>query len=321
MKKITFLMLLSINFMFAQTATVDVSELSNVASVDILANFGGSFDFFPATDAGSNVWTFDFSPSGDVTNEYKWRVTFDDTTTQEEDLVPKVAGKGLDNDVAVGQDFNTNYFSFCNRVMTIGGDSQSAFFNSFRIPGVVYTEVVVNAPTGNFYYMRYSENGFSTFGGPGAVDNGDGTHTALVRPDAAFEYMWNNDNTMVEENLLDCLNDGVFINTDGANFANRIHAAGVANNDIFNECPTLGVDDYQLDVLIAFPNPTSDLWSLNSPRIMNTIQVFDVLGKQVMSLSPNSTNVNVDASTLRSGLYFARINTAAGTQSLRLVKK
>ena len=139
MKKITFLMLLSINFMFAQTATVDVSELSNVASVDILANFGGSFDFFPATDAGSNVWTFDFSPSGDVTNEYKWRVTFDDTTTQEEDLVPKVAGKGLDNDVAVGQDFNTNYFSFCNRVMTIGGDSQSAFFNSFRIPGVVYT--------------------------------------------------------------------------------------------------------------------------------------------------------------------------------------
>lgn len=83
----------------------------------------------------------------------------------------------------------------------------------------------------------------------------------------------------------------------------------------------LGIDDFQVSELEVFPNPTADLWSLNGPRTMNTIQVFDVLGKQVISLSPNSKNVNLDASTLRSGLYFARINTEAGTQSLRLVKQ
>ncbi len=323
MKKITFLLLLITNFLFAQTASIDVSELSNVASVDVLANFGGNFDFYPAADEGSDVWTFDFSSSTDGTNEYLWRVTFDDTSTDQEAMAIKVAGKGLDNDIALDHDFNTDYNSYCNRIMTIGGDNQLFYFNSFRVPGVTYTELVVNAVSGDFHYMRYSVNEFNEFGGPGCVDNGDGTHTAFVRPDIAFEYLWNNDNTGVEEDLLACENDGTQINTDNTNYANRIHAAGVADDDIFNTCPPpLSVGDFEANSVSVYPNPTQSVWNFKtSNQVINTIQLVDVQGRIVLEINPNSTEASIDVSYLPAGLYFSRINTLKGTSNIKLIKR
>tara|TARA_R110000787_G_scaffold59922_11_gene135881 strand:+ start:2489 stop:3460 length:972 start_codon:yes stop_codon:yes gene_type:complete len=323
MKKITFLFLLISNFLFAQTASVDVSELSNVSSVDVLANFGGNFDFYPATDAGSDVWTFDFSASPDPTNEYLWRVTFADTSTDQEAMASKIGGKGLDNDVAIGQAFNTDYSSYCNRIMTIGGTDQAFYFNSFRIPGVNYTELVVNAPSGDFYYMRYSVNEFSTFGGPGTLDNGDGTHTALVRPDVPFEYLWNNNNTEVEEDLLTCENDGTQINTDNTNYANRIHAAGVADDDIFNTCPPpLSVGDFEVNNVNVYPNPTQSVWNIQTNSLtINSIQIVDIQGRIVLDINPNASEAIIDAFSLPTGLYFSRINTSTGTTIIKLIKQ
>ncbi|MFT5217809.1 MAG: hypothetical protein ACI83H_002950 [Glaciecola sp.] len=323
MKKITFLFLFISNFLIAQTASVDVSEMSNVSSVDVLANFGGNFDFYPAADAGSDVWTFDFSASPDGSNEYLWRVTFADTSTNQENMAAKVGGKGLDNDVAIGQLFNTDYSSYCNRIMTIGGDDQTSYFNSFRIPGVNYTELVVNAPSGDFYYMRYSINDFSVFGGPGTLDNGDGTHTALVRPEVAFEYLWNNDNTQEEEDLLSCENDGVQINTDNANYANRIHAAGESDDDIFNTCPpSLGVNDFVINNVTVFPNPTQNIWNFKTEnQTINSIQLVDVQGRVVLDINPNANEAMIEAYNFPVGLYFSIINTSVGMKTIKIIKQ
>jgi hypothetical protein len=72
----------------------------------------------------------------------------------------------------------------------------------------------------------------------------------------------------------------------------------------------------------AYPNPTQDSWTVKTKNIkMSSIQVFDILGKSVMSLQPDTTEATIDASGLKSGLYFAKINTANGSSSLKLVKQ
>ncbi|WP_223032207.1 T9SS type A sorting domain-containing protein [Hanstruepera marina] len=250
MKKITLVFLFLTGFLWGQTVRVDVSELTDVQTVDLLANFGGSFAFFPAVDDGNGIWSFDLSTSTDPQNEYLWRVTFNDASTFQETLAPKVGGQGIDNDVAVGQAFNTDYVNFCNRIVVIGDpDPPTFYFNSFRQPGISYTELVLTAPApgaGQNYYMLYDVNGFSEFGGPGTVDNGDGTYTAIVRPDVGFEYKWILNDAAgtagadTNEDLLSCTNDGVTINTDNATFANRIHAAGEDKMDEFGVCPDTG---------------------------------------------------------------------------------
>ncbi|MCA0133366.1 T9SS type A sorting domain-containing protein [Winogradskyella alexanderae] len=250
MKKITLVFLLLTGFIWGQTVSVDVTELTNVQNVQLVANFGGAFNVYQATDDGGGVWSFDMSGSGDVQNEYVWLVTFTDTNTLQEDLIPTVVGQAIENDLAVDFDFNTNFFSFCNRRVTIGGaDVPTTYFNSWRQPGVVYTELTLTASApgpGENYYILYDVNGFSEFGGPGAVDNGDGTYTAIVRPTASFEYKWilNDDAGTAaadtNEDLLSCTNDGVTINTDNSSFANRIHAAGEDKMDEFGVCPDTG---------------------------------------------------------------------------------
>ena len=54
---------------------------------------------------------------------------------------------------------------------------------------------------------------------------------------------------------------------------------------------------------------------------ISSIQVYDVSGRNVLSLKPNAIEAKIDASSLKTGVYFARINTLNGYGSLKLIKE
>jgi hypothetical protein len=84
----------------------------------------------------------------------------------------------------------------------------------------------------------------------------------------------------------------------------------------------LNTEDFEISGIKAYPNPTQNSWTVKTQNIkMSSIQVFDILGKNVMSLKPETTEATIDASALKSGLYFAKINTANGSSSVKLVKQ
>lgn len=84
----------------------------------------------------------------------------------------------------------------------------------------------------------------------------------------------------------------------------------------------LGVKDIALSNFVVSPNPSAGNWTIKSKnQVIASIQVYDVLGKAVMSLSPNSTSTSIDSSNLKAGLYFAQVKTQTGVASLKLVKK
>lgn len=69
------------------------------------------------------------------------------------------------------------------------------------------------------------------------------------------------------------------------------------------------------------PNPTTNNWNFTTANdSIESIQILDVLGKKVMSISPKSNTANVDASALTRGIYFAKVATAKATQTLKLIK-
>lgn len=87
-------------------------------------------------------------------------------------------------------------------------------------------------------------------------------------------------------------------------------------------CGTLGLKDFDKVSFKAYPNPTQSSWTVkNVNSVIESIKVYNVLGKSVLSLSPNASEVNVDGSNLKSGLYFAQVKTATGISSLKLIKK
>jgi hypothetical protein len=93
------------------------------------------------------------------------------------------------------------------------------------------------------------------------------------------------------------------------------------DNVYFSAVASLGTNNFEIAGLNVYPNPARDSWTVKTQNInMSSIQVFDVLGKSVLSLKPNASEATINGSSLKSGLYFARINTLNGSSSLKLIK-
>ncbi|NNL15612.1 MAG: T9SS type A sorting domain-containing protein [Flavobacteriaceae bacterium] len=83
---------------------------------------------------------------------------------------------------------------------------------------------------------------------------------------------------------------------------------------------TLGVNDLNINDFSIYPNPSNNVWNINGQETINEVQVHDVLGKRVMTLTPKTNEVSIDASTLPKGLYFAKMTTDLGSGSIKLIK-
>jgi len=84
---------------------------------------------------------------------------------------------------------------------------------------------------------------------------------------------------------------------------------------------TLATANFDKAAFKAYPNPTHNNWNFDAAKEnIETIQIVDVLGKTVLNIAPKATTASVDASALNSGVYFARIATASGSKTVKVVK-
>lgn len=94
-------------------------------------------------------------------------------------------------------------------------------------------------------------------------------------------------------------------------------------SNIYFSGGTLSTPDVELGNSFAVaPNPSNDVWNIKAANDQNvtSIVVYDMLGKQVLSLEPNSNEVILNAADLKSGIYLARLATANGSKTIKLVK-
>lgn len=92
-------------------------------------------------------------------------------------------------------------------------------------------------------------------------------------------------------------------------------------DNIFFSQFALSVDQFELSDVSIYPNPSSDKWNIKSlTEEITSIQVYDILGKEVMTLKPNALETEIDNSKLNIGLYYAKLNTAVGSKTVKLIK-
>ncbi|WP_299098863.1 T9SS type A sorting domain-containing protein [uncultured Winogradskyella sp.] len=83
----------------------------------------------------------------------------------------------------------------------------------------------------------------------------------------------------------------------------------------------LSVNSFNAAEFTAFPNPTNDNWNISSSVQMNSIGVFNVLGRQVLTLAPNANETVIDATSLKTGIYFVKIEGENGSKTIKLIKE
>lgn len=192
------------------------------------------------------------------------------------------------------------------------------------------TGIIDNADTVTFdYWMTAPTNGAAT---------GTGFRFVLISDAPAFAevfYEIGTDEAAVTETWTTVSIPLSFFTNNGFNqselFQWKIDPFGqsVDNNSILyldnilitGPVPLLSVDDNTVSKFKAFPNPTTGDWNISNTSAINSIAVYDILGKQVISMAPNSLEVTIDASTLNPGMYFAKIEATNGAKTIKLIKE
>jgi hypothetical protein len=309
------------------TITVSIDVSADPGGVNIVTpSVSGSWAEYAATVDPNDANKYSYTFPDDVTSaEFVWKVYGTSAGDVQENLTGLVGGGAYENNIAAylptNNGINTDYSTYCNRTVSSSEtyEAPTFIFNSFQQVGVTYTELTVTAPAGNNVVMDYSLNNWSEFHGPGAKDNGDGTHTAIVNSDLAFEYKWNDLTAGTPEDLTACANGGG-INTDNSTYANRVHTAGVNASDVFNTCPsTASVDDNNVLDAQVYPNPTTGLLTISSAEAISGVEVYNVIGKRVLQVT-NVVNNSVDVSSLSKGIYMLKIASGDSIATKKIIK-
>ncbi len=74
-------------------------------------------------------------------------------------------------------------------------------------------------------------------------------------------------------------------------------------------------------VVSVYPNPSQNEWNIEATHPLQSVQLFDILGKKVTAaIVVNGAKVTIQASDLSKGIYFANLITEMGNSSVKLSK-
>ncbi|HQF48297.1 MAG TPA: T9SS type A sorting domain-containing protein, partial [Flavobacterium alvei] len=89
----------------------------------------------------------------------------------------------------------------------------------------------------------------------------------------------------------------------------------------YNFGANLGVNKFDAGSFKAYPNPTRGSWNITANDDITSVVVYDVLGKAVYTKFGAAKEVSVNATELSKGVYFAKVATANGESTLKLIKE
>lgn len=70
-----------------------------------------------------------------------------------------------------------------------------------------------------------------------------------------------------------------------------------------------------------YPNPVNNTLTLDAQKNIESVVAYNMLGQEVLRLSPNVANTEVDMSSLISGAYFVKVSIQGATKTVRVVKQ
>jgi Secretion system C-terminal sorting domain/Right handed beta helix region len=98
------------------------------------------------------------------------------------------------------------------------------------------------------------------------------------------------------------------------NEANTFCSTNLSLNEEFNE-------ELKSNNFYAFPNPVSDKLLIKNDTGIYKVQIYSSNGLMLIESTINKNEVEIDLSSFKSGVYFAKVETDYGTKNLKIIKK
>ena len=83
----------------------------------------------------------------------------------------------------------------------------------------------------------------------------------------------------------------------------------------------LSVDNIDRISLKFYPNPVISLLYIDHSQMMNSVEVYSILGQLIMRMDCNSTHVTMDLSNLPSAVYWVKVKSGSQIESFKMMKR
>jgi uncharacterized repeat protein (TIGR01451 family) len=83
----------------------------------------------------------------------------------------------------------------------------------------------------------------------------------------------------------------------------------------------LSLSSYDYNKISIYPNPTNGLLNIKSKSVIEQIEVFDMLGRQISSQKYDTFDVELNLSEFKDGIYFIKINSGSTFTTRKIIKK
>lgn len=84
---------------------------------------------------------------------------------------------------------------------------------------------------------------------------------------------------------------------------------------------SLGLNDLDLASLRYYPNPVDSELNISYKEAIQSVEVYDLLGKQIKTQKFDANDVKIDISNLSAGTYMIKVHTNTGSQFIKIIKK
>ena len=106
-----------------------------------------------------------------------------------------------------------------------------------------------------------------------------------------------------------------FYSNEGGGESNRYYI----DNARFDNFP-LSVNEFSADIFSVYPNPVKDKLNIESAAAVNSVRVYDILGKEVLTAQPDAISPSIDMSGLSSGAYLVRVTIGNASKTVKVIK-
>jgi len=117
--------------------------------------------------------------------------------------------------------------------------------------------------------------------------------------------------------ITDINGDWTLTVSDKANFDNGDLEEWTVN--IFG--PTLGLNEVSIADFKVFPNPAQNTLNVRAGNTIDAIQVYNLIGQEVLRDAPVANERTLDISNLQTGAYFVKVTVDGVQKTTRIIKQ
>jgi hypothetical protein len=83
---------------------------------------------------------------------------------------------------------------------------------------------------------------------------------------------------------------------------------------------TANVENLSFSTTKVFPNPVEDVLQIESMMSINSLVLRDTHGKEILKLSPDTLQVQLNLVDIKNGVYFLEVETSNGIELIKVMK-